>query len=237
MKYDDAFAPLPANFAHRPGKPDDCRRGGAEGRSKRIVGFSLEKPRCGRQALGRRAATPAFMHTIEWTVNAFKTAGLHDARMETTRSRRRCGCQHRGGCRSWAMPRSAPARRRSRSSRRFRKPGGASIPGGSLTAPVDLCRPCTDADLAGRDLRGKIAVLRVRPERRCSAPVSKVRPEIAKLGAVAVSSTRSKVPATHSMSTEVRVRRGTLLHDRRSGRLVPADGDRKAAKRPECSTR
>ena len=46
----------------------------------------------------------------------------------------------------------------------FPQPGGASIPGGSLTAPVIYVGHGTDADLAGRDVKGKIAVVRVRPE-------------------------------------------------------------------------
>jgi hypothetical protein len=46
----------------------------------------------------------------------------------------------------------------------FPQPGGVTIPGGRLTAPVVYVGRGTDADLAGRDIRGKIAVLHVRPE-------------------------------------------------------------------------
>ena len=46
----------------------------------------------------------------------------------------------------------------------FPQPGGATIPGGSLTAAVVFVGHGTDADLAGRDVKGKIAVVRVRPE-------------------------------------------------------------------------
>jgi hypothetical protein len=46
----------------------------------------------------------------------------------------------------------------------FPQPGGATIPGGSVTAPVVFVGHGTDADLAGRDVKGKIAVVRVRPE-------------------------------------------------------------------------
>src|SRR5262249_2945473 len=45
----------------------------------------------------------------------------------------------------------------------FPQPGGTTIAGGSLTAPVVYVGRGTDADLAGRDLTGKIAVLHVRP--------------------------------------------------------------------------
>src|SRR5204862_542483 len=42
--------------------------------------------------------------------------------------------------------------------------GGATIAGGSITAPVVFAGRGTDADLAGRDVSGKIAVVHVRPE-------------------------------------------------------------------------
>ena len=50
---------------------------------KKIVGFSLESLGAGDKVWGRRAATPAFMHTLEWTASEFKAAGLKDARVET----------------------------------------------------------------------------------------------------------------------------------------------------------
>src|SRR3954468_9728767 len=72
MKYDDVFAPAPAKFAHRPGKSDELLDAAAlKGDQKKIVGFSLESLGAGDKVWGRRATTPAFMHTIEWTVDAF----------------------------------------------------------------------------------------------------------------------------------------------------------------------
>ena len=69
----------------------------------------------------------------------------------------------------------------------FPQPGGASIPGGSLTAPVVYVGHGTDADLAGRDVKGKIAVVRVRPEPSLfGAGEQGVALKIAKLGAVGV---------------------------------------------------
>ena len=114
MKYDDAFAPLPAQFAHRPGKSDELLDAAAlKADQKRIVGFSLESLGAGDKVWGRRAATPAFMHTIEWTVNEFKTGGPEGrAGGDLRRARRRCGCRSRGRCRWSAIRRSAPARRR-----------------------------------------------------------------------------------------------------------------------------
>ncbi len=70
------FAPLPAQFAHRPGRSDELLDGAAlKAAQKQIVGFSLESLAAGDKVWGRRAATPAFMHTIEWTVNAFRRRG------------------------------------------------------------------------------------------------------------------------------------------------------------------
>src|SRR5436853_7330663 len=72
MKYDDVFAPLPVAFPHRPGRGDELLDGAALKKDhRRIVDFSLESLAAGDTAWGRRAATPAFMHTLDWTVNAF----------------------------------------------------------------------------------------------------------------------------------------------------------------------
>src|SRR6476659_623370 len=84
MKYDDVFAPLPARFTHRPGTFDELLDATAlKADQKRIVGFSLESLGAGDKVWGRRAATPAFMHTLEWTVSEMKAAGLKDAKVET----------------------------------------------------------------------------------------------------------------------------------------------------------
>jgi hypothetical protein len=84
MKYDDVFAPLPVHFPHRAGKVDELLDAAAlKADQRKIVGFSLESLVAGDTVWGRRAATPAFMHTIEWTVSELKAAGLNDARVET----------------------------------------------------------------------------------------------------------------------------------------------------------
>src|SRR5436853_3322293 len=81
MKYDDAFAPLPAAFAHRKGKFDELLDAAAlKADQKKIVGFSLESLNAGDKVWGRRAATPSFQHTLEWVVGEFKAAELTDAR-------------------------------------------------------------------------------------------------------------------------------------------------------------
>src|SRR5213593_345890 len=84
MKPDDAFAPLPAHFTPRAGRHDELLDGAVlKTDHRKIVGFSLESLAAGDTVWGRRAATPAFMHTVEWVVNELKAAGLRDARTET----------------------------------------------------------------------------------------------------------------------------------------------------------
>src|SRR5437868_1389850 len=83
MNYGDGFAPLEARFARRAGRADQMLDGAAlKNDHRRIVDFSLESLAAGDAVWGRRAATPAFMHTIEWTVNAFREGGLEDAAVE-----------------------------------------------------------------------------------------------------------------------------------------------------------
>lgn len=165
MKYDDVFEPVPFHFAHRPGRFDELLDGAALKKDqKRIVGFSLESLGAGDKVWGRRAATPSFMQTIEWTVNEFKAAGLKNAVVEPFAAPgpmwvpqswklEVVGDAAFGAGRSSVTLQSA-----------FPQPGGATIPGGMLTAPVVFVGRATEADLAGRDVKGKIAIVRVRPE-------------------------------------------------------------------------
>ncbi|HKB12865.1 MAG TPA: M28 family peptidase [Vicinamibacterales bacterium] len=164
MNY-DGFAPLRAQFPRRPGRADELLDGAAlKSLHRRIVDFSLESLAAGDAVWGRRAATPAFMHTIEWTVNAFKTAGLDGAAVETFpvdgsmwvpkawRVQVVGDAAFGAGTETITLQSAFP------------QSGGATIAGGSLTAPVVYVGRGTDADLAGRDLSGRIAVLHVRPE-------------------------------------------------------------------------
>jgi hypothetical protein len=165
MKYDDAFAAVPAHFVHRPGRFDELLDGAALKKDQRtIVGFSLESLEAGDKLWGRRAATPAFMHTIEWVVNEFKQAGLGDAAAQTypvpaamwtplSWNAQLVGDSAFGAGTETVTLQSA-----------FPQAGGATIAGGSITAPVLFVGRGTDADLAGRDVRGRIVVVHVRPE-------------------------------------------------------------------------
>jgi hypothetical protein len=188
MKYDDAFAPLPAAFPHRPGRSDELLDAASlKADQKRIVGFSFESLGAGDKLWGRRAATPAFMHTVEWTVNAFKSAGLNDARVETFAVDAPMWVPRAWQVQVVGDPAFGAGTQTVTLQSAFPQPGGASIVGGSLTAPVVYVGHGTDADLAGRDVKGKIAIVRVRPEPSLfGAGEQGVALKIAKLGAVGV---------------------------------------------------
>src|SRR5438067_8515259 len=70
----------------------------------------------------------------------------------------------------------------------FPQPGGAPTPAGGVTAPVVFVGRGTDADLAGRDVAGKIAVVHIRPEPSLfgSAEQGVAAKLVDKLGAVGV---------------------------------------------------
>jgi hypothetical protein len=165
MKYEDTFAPLPTAFARRAGRFDELLDGAALKRDqKRIVGFSLESLGAGDTVWGRRAGSPAFMHTVEWVVSELKAAGLEDAAVETFAVPAAMWVPQ-----SWKLEvvgdeAFGAGTRTVTLQSAFPQPGGATIPGGTLKAPVVFVGHGTDADLAGRDVKGKIAVIRVRPE-------------------------------------------------------------------------
>ncbi|HEV2984424.1 MAG TPA: M28 family peptidase [Vicinamibacterales bacterium] len=165
MNHNDVFAPVPVQLAHRNGRHDELLDGAVlKADHRKIVGFSLESLAAGDTVWGRRAATPAFMHTLEWTVNEFKAAGLKDANVETYAVPGPLWVPQ-----SWKLevvgdPAFGAGTESVTLQSGFPQPGGATIPGGTLTAPVVFVGHGTDADLAERDVKGKIAVVRVRPE-------------------------------------------------------------------------
>jgi hypothetical protein len=165
MKYDDVFAPLAAKFPHVAGRHDELLDGAElKAAMKTIVGFSLESYAAGDKVWGRRAGTPAFSHAIEWAVAQFKSAGIADARVEPF-----AVTAPMWAPKSWRVQINGDDAFGAGGGNviltsAFPQPGGGSIEQGSITAPVVFAGRGTDADLAGRDVRGKIAVIHVRPE-------------------------------------------------------------------------
>jgi hypothetical protein len=188
MKYDDVFAPPPAQFVHRPGKFDEILDGTVlKADQKTIVGFSLESLAAGDKVWGRRAATPGFMHTIEWAVAQFKAAGLSDATVQPFAVPGTMWVP-----KSWRVEMIGDASFGAGSETvtlqsAFPQPGGASTPRDGLSASFIYVGHGTDADLAGRDVSGKIAVVRVRPEPSLfGAGEQGVAARLAEKGAIAV---------------------------------------------------
>ena len=165
MNYGDGFAPVPAHFAHRAGRPDELLDGAALKRDHRkIVDFSLESLAAGDKIWGRRAATPAFMHTIEWTVGELKAAGLKDAAVQRYPVQGTMWTPESWRVQIVGDPAFGAGTETVTLQSALPQAGGATIAGGSITAPVVFAGRGTDADLAGRDVSGKIAVVHVRPE-------------------------------------------------------------------------
>ncbi len=164
MNYEANFPPLPVRFAHKPRQHDELLDGVELKKDlKTIVGFSLESYAAGDKLWGRRATTPAFQHVVEWTVNEFKTAGLKDAIVETFAVPGTAWTPKSWQLQIVADPAFGAGSQNVTLTSAFPQQGGASILG-SLTAPVIFVGHGTEADLAGRDVKGKMAVVRVRPE-------------------------------------------------------------------------
>jgi Peptidase family M28 len=161
VRYDDALPPVAAKFAHTPGRHDEVLDGAVLKESvRKIIGFSLESYAAGDKIWGRRASTPAFQHTIDWTVAQFKAAGIADSKVEPFAI---TGAMWTP--RSWRVQlvgddSFGPGTQTITLGSAFPQAGGS----GNITAPVIFVGRGTDADLAGRDLKGKIAVMHVRPE-------------------------------------------------------------------------
>jgi len=188
MKYDDVFPPVPAHFARRPGKSDELLDAAAlKADQKTIVGFSLSSLAAGDKVWGRRATTPSFMQTIEWTIGQFKAAGLNDAKVETFAVPGTMWVP-----KSWRVeivgdPSFGAGTETVTLQSAFPQPGGATTAAEGVTAPFIFVGHGTDADLAGRDVSGKIAVVHVRPEPSLfGAAEQGVAARLAEKGAVAV---------------------------------------------------
>lgn len=147
--------PRPARFA--PG-PLDPFLSGAEIRADvaHIVSFSHESRAVGDYLWGRVTGRPAFDRTLSWVEAKLRAAGLRDARPEyfavtglhlpVAGEVRLLGDEAFGAGSRDIVLRSAMV-------------GGDGPVNGTLTAPLVYVGQGLEADLAGRELAGKIAVL------------------------------------------------------------------------------
>lgn len=150
----------PALFG--PGPRDPVLEGAAIHRDvETIVGFSLESRSAGDFLWGRVTGRPAYDKTVNWVADQLKAAGLEDTRLEpfdavdihlpVAGEIRLIGDDAFGEGSKDISLQSVMV-------------GGAGPVNGTVTAPLVYVGPATDADLAGRDLKGKIAVVYATPD-------------------------------------------------------------------------
>jgi len=149
----------PATFGAGPRDP--LLSGAALKRDLRtIVGFSLGSRARGDYLWGRVTGRPGFDNTVAWALEELKKAGLRDAHLETFTSAP-INLPVSGEVRLVASPafglgsedivlQSAMV-------------GGNGPVNGEVTAPLIYVGQATLADLAGRDVKGKIAVINATP--------------------------------------------------------------------------
>lgn len=150
----------PTSFA--PGPMDGVLGGVAIRRDvATLVGFSRESKAAGDYLWGRVTGRPAYRNTVDWLTAQFAAAGLKDARREPFRASsvslpvageiRLEGSEAMGHGSRDIVLHSAMV-------------GGEGPVNGSITAPLVYSGQGLDADLAGRDLRGRIAVIFTTPD-------------------------------------------------------------------------
>lgn len=150
---------LPASFG--PGPKDAALSGVALKLDVAIiVGFSLESRAAGDYLWGRVTGRPGYERTTRWVLDEIKRAGVRDAKLETFTAPpiplpvagevRLIGAEDFGAGSRDIVLQSAMV-------------GGAGPVNGEVTAPLLYVGQATDADLAGRDVRGKIAVINATP--------------------------------------------------------------------------
>jgi hypothetical protein len=124
-----------------------------------IVGFSLKSKAKGDFLWGRISGTPEFYDTVQWAVGELAKAGLKDAHVEDFTARlvvpvaggiRLTGSAGFGAGSSDVVLTSAMV-------------GGRNAVNGTVTAPLVFVGHASDADLVGRDVKGKIAVVHSTP--------------------------------------------------------------------------
>jgi len=161
------FAPPPMDLPARPsvfapGPMDPALNGSAiRDDVATLVGFSHESRESGDYLWGRVTGRPAYARTVDWLVAQLGAAGLADAHRERFRQadvslpiagevRLKGGDAMGSGSRDVVL-RSAMVE-------------GDGPVDGIVTAPLVYVGQGLDADLAGRDLRGKIAVIFTTPD-------------------------------------------------------------------------
>lgn len=125
-----------------------------------IVGFSLESRAAGDYLWGRMSGAPAYYKTARWAVDELRKGGLADAHLEDfpaalstplSGEARILGDPSFGGGTQDIVLQSAIV-------------GGRGPVNGVVTAPLIYVGHASSADLLGRDIQGKIAVIHSLPD-------------------------------------------------------------------------
>jgi hypothetical protein len=127
---------------------------------QRIVGFSLKSKDDGQYLWGRVSGTPAFMDTIEWAAAELKRAGLANAHIETFEGTLTLPVS--GSVRLLADPNFGAGSQDVELESAM--VGGRGPVNGTVTAPMLYLGRGTAADLTGRDVSGKVAVIHTTPD-------------------------------------------------------------------------
>ena len=177
---------LPARPAVFAGGPMDPILGGSAIRTDvaSLVGFSHESRAAGDYLWGRVTGRPAYDRTVGWVAAQLAAAGLKDAHLEAFRAT------------DLSLPVSGEVRLIGKDTMgvgsrdivlQSAMVGGDGPVNGSVTAPLLYVGQGLDADLAGRDLKGKIAVIVSTPDPSLYAalPSSRIG-QVMQAGAVGV---------------------------------------------------
>jgi hypothetical protein len=161
--FDTADTDLPARPARfAPGSMDPALSGAVIHKDvATLVGFSHESKAAGDYLWGRVTGRPAYQTTVEWVAAQFSAAGLSDAHLESFRETavnlpvsgevRLIGSDGMGAGSRDVILHSAMVE-------------GDGPVNGTLIAPLVYAGQGLDADLAGRDLKGRIAVIFTTPD-------------------------------------------------------------------------
>lgn len=182
--FDTIHTDLPARPAiFAPGPMDPILSGTSiRGDLATIVGFSHESRAAREYLWGRVTGRPAYDKTVAWVTAQLKAAGLKDAHLEAFQAMgvhlpvsgevRLIGTEAMGPGSKDVILQSAMV-------------GGDGPVNGTVTAPLLYVGQGLDADLAGRDLKGKIAVIVSTPDPSLYAAVPSRRfSEVMAAGAV-----------------------------------------------------
>src|SRR5262245_23405577 len=152
------IGPAPAAFA--PGPKDPQLQGERiKADLKTIVGFSLKSKSKGDFLWGRISGTPEYYETAQWGVEQLKKAGLKEAHIEdfsATRTIAVAGEVRLIGSADFGVGSNDVVLKST-------MVGGRNAVNGTVTAPLIYVGHASDADLIGRDIKGKIAVVHSTP--------------------------------------------------------------------------